>query len=100
MAFRVTKASRDESAAVDEPGVGGEDEIGNVWRGLDELDRGAGGDKSVDETLPLLAGAVAVDRDLTVHPRIDFVGHREMVGPAHQITPAPIEAAVPILIGL
>src|SRR5438552_15991466 len=95
----MAKARGDESVAVHETGVGGEHEIGNVWRGVDELDGRSCGDERVDESLPLVVGAVDVYRHLAMHPRIDLVGDGEIVGPAHQVAPAPIEAALPIETG-
>src|SRR5258708_6259759 len=95
----MAKARGDESAAVDETGIGGEHEIGDVWRGGGELHGRPRGDERVDESLPLVVGAVDVYRHLAMHPRIDLVGDGEIVRPAHQVAPAPIEVALPIETG-
>src|SRR5687767_3636124 len=80
-ALLVTKARRDESAPIDQTGVGGEDEVGDVWFGVDQLDRGSRGDERVDEPLPLCVGAVDIDQYLSMHPRIDLIRDGEIVGP-------------------
>src|SRR5258708_2764500 len=95
----MAKARGDESAAVDETGIGGEHEIGNVWRGVDELHGRSCGDERVDESLPLVVGAVDVRRHLAIHPRIDLVGDGGIVAPAHQVAPPPTAAACRIETG-
>ena len=42
-----------------------------------------------DQPLPLLPGAVLVDRHLRVHPRVDLVQHPEVDRGAHEVPPAP-----------
>ena len=88
--------TRHEDVAVDEPGVGGEHEVGHVRLRFEELDLRAGGAQVGDQCVPLLLAAIAVDGDLAMHPRVDLVEHSEVEGRAHQVAPAPRQLGHPV----
>ena len=87
----MAEVARNERRAVDEPGVGGEHEVGHVRLRLEDLDLGTGGPQVGDERVPLLLAAVAVDHHLSVHPGVDLVEHAEMQRRAHEEPPSPAQ---------
>ena len=91
LAFRMAEATRHELRAVDDAGVGGEDEVGQARVGFEQLDFGAGAAKGCDQPVPLGARTVDVDLDLAVHPGVDLVEHAEVLRRAHEETAAPGE---------
>ena len=71
--FRMAEPARDELVAVDDAGVGGEDEVGHRLVRIHQLDRRAGGAQVPDQLVPFGPRPIAVDGDLLMHPRIDLV---------------------------
>jgi len=68
--------------------VRGEDEIGQAGDGLNQLDRGAEREQRAVQRCPFalrrgMRAGVAGPAP-RVHPRIDAVADREVLGPAHQ----------------
>ena len=88
-ALDVAHARRHERVAVDDPEVGGEDEVGQAGLRREHLDLGTSVAVRRDERVPLALRALAVDRDRGVHPRIDRVRHVEVRGRAHEVAPPP-----------
>ena len=89
--LRVAEVARHELLAVDDAGVGGEDEVGHLGLRVHRHDLGAGQPQVGDEVLPLLRRQVVLDGHLLVHPRVDLVEHAEVVGRAHEVAPPPLQ---------
>ena len=88
LALRMPEARQQHLAVEHDGRVGGEDEIGQAGRGRDELDRGAELGQLAVQRGPFAhrrgMRARIAGPALRVHPRIDGVADREVLGPAHQ----------------
>src|SRR5439155_9924697 len=90
----MAEPARHETVALDQPRVRGEHQVGEPGPRIEDLDMRAGAFDGRAQPLPLVAGTVEVDRDLSVHPRVDLVEHPEVLGRAHEVAPAPVEPHV------
>jgi hypothetical protein len=87
--LRVAEVARHELQAVDDAGIGREDEVGHLRLRVHRHHLRAGEPQGRDEVLPLLRRQVVLDGHLLVHPRVDLVEHPEVVGRAHEVAPPP-----------
>ncbi len=90
-ALGMAHARGDERRAVDEAEVRGEDEIGEPGQRVEDVDGRSRLAQRPHERVPLALGALAIDADREVHPRVDRVGDVEVRGRAHEVVPAPGE---------
>jgi hypothetical protein len=91
LALRMAHARGDERLAVDEPEVGGEDEVRQDGVRRERLDLRACFAKGLDERVPLALCPRAIDLHGDVHPGVDGVGDVEMGRRTHEVAPAPGE---------
>jgi hypothetical protein len=76
-----------------EPEVHRVHHVGGVAARIDHLDLGAHVSERGEQVPPLPRRAVGQRLGLQVHERVDPVLHPEVVGPDHQVAPAPAELA-------
>ena len=91
--LRMAEPAGHEAVALDQPRVRGEHQVGEPGPRIEDLDMRAGALDGRAQPLPLVAGTVDVDRNLSVHPRVDLVEHPEVLGRAHEVAPPPVEVA-------
>jgi hypothetical protein len=80
-----TRKHAERATVDDEPAVGGVDHVGQSLDRVDELDLVAEREVGVVQRLPLRDGLGRVGGLGRLHPRVDAVAHREVLGCAHQV---------------
>jgi len=87
-ALGMAEARQQRLAVEHDGGVGGEDEVGQAGLRRDQLDRGAELEELATKRGPFPRRhgmrALVAGPALRVHPRVDGIADREVLGPAHQ----------------
>src|SRR5690606_27406981 len=94
-AHLMAETRADEAVLEDQPGVGGEHQVGQTRLGLHQLDLRTEPAQGLVQGAPLPAGTLAVGVLLHAHPRVDLVLDAVVIGRTHENACATHESLTP-----